>query len=56
MREQVINVLATALLNNVGNKLTNELANGIATAVNQAMLVMEQPLPTTPPIDVGEAT
>jgi len=41
MREEVMRVLATALSENIGNRLTAALATGIATTVNQAILTME---------------
>jgi hypothetical protein len=37
MREQFIQILAQVLSNNIGQKLTHELATGIATVVNQAV-------------------
>jgi len=41
MREQIINTLAQMLSSNIGNKLTNELATGIATTLNQILLDAE---------------
>lgn len=37
MREQTMQALAQILANNVGNKLTVELANGLAVTFNQAL-------------------
>lgn len=48
MREQFMQILATALANNVGNKLTPELANGIALVVNQGIEQLEQESKTDP--------
>lgn len=42
MREQIMQALATALSNNLGSKLTAELATGIATNVNQYWLQLEE--------------
>jgi len=42
MREQIMQVLATALTNNIGSKLTSELATGIATNVHQCWLQLEE--------------
>lgn len=41
MREQIMQVLATALSDNLGNRLTAELATGIATNINQLWLRLE---------------
>lgn len=41
MREQLMQTLAQILANNVGNKLTMELANGIAVTINQAWEQLE---------------
>lgn len=41
MREQVIALLGQILQNNVGNRLTEELATGIATTVNHHLLQSE---------------
>lgn len=35
MREQMMQALAQILANNVGNKITMEMANGIAVTFNQ---------------------
>ena len=42
MREQIIQALAMALLNNQGNRLSTELINGIVQSVGQFALSMEQ--------------
>lgn len=41
MREQIMQVLATALSDNLGSRLTAELATGIATNINQLWLRLE---------------
>lgn len=41
-REEIINILAKALQNNLGQRLTDELATGIATVVNLGLVRMEQ--------------
>jgi len=41
-REQMIQILSHVLTNNVGQKLTLELATGIATVVNQALQEAER--------------
>ncbi len=38
MREQVISTLNQLLSNNIGNRITPELATGILTTLNQALL------------------
>ena len=42
MREIIIQAMAQALSNNIGQALTHELATGIATVVSQAALQAEQ--------------
>lgn len=42
MREQIINALLDMLRNNIGQKLTPELATGIATSLNQVASHLEQ--------------
>lgn len=42
MREELINILAQALANNIGQRLTDELATGIATVVNRGAMQIEQ--------------
>lgn len=49
MRETIINTLAQALSNNIGQVLTHELATGIATVVSQAALQAE-----VKPVEAGE--
>lgn len=41
MREQVIALLGQILHNNVGNRLTDELATGIVTSLNYHLLQAE---------------
>ncbi len=41
MREQIIQALAVMLQNNLGQRLTPELATGIATSLNQFMVEQE---------------
>ena len=45
MREQIMQVVVGVLNNNVGNRLTNELASGIALVLNQALVEMESKPP-----------
>ena len=42
MREQIIQALAMALLNNQGNRLSTELINGIVQSVGQFALSLEK--------------
>ena len=49
MREQVIALLGQILQNNVGNRLTEELATGIATTVNHHLMQVE-----VKPVEAGE--
>lgn len=42
MREIIIQAMAQALSNNIGQALTHELATGIATVVSQAALQAEK--------------
>lgn len=49
MRAALIDALANALMSNIGNRLTHELANGIATAVNQVGLAIEAELAASAP-------
>ena len=37
MHEQFINILGQILINNIGNKLTEELASGIVSNTNMAL-------------------
>ena len=48
MREQILQALAHALLNNQGNRLSNELINGIVQTVGQYAISLE-PKPTSDP-------
>ena len=41
MREQIIALLGQILQNNLGNRLTDELATGIATSMNHHLLQAE---------------
>lgn len=43
MRENVVALLSQLLQNNIGNRLTDELATGIATSINHYLLQMEAP-------------
>lgn len=49
MREQAIALLGQILQNNIGNRLTEELATGIATTVNHHLLLVE-----VKPVGAGE--
>jgi hypothetical protein len=42
MREQMIELLATMMQNNMGNKISLELASGILTSFNQQWMAMEE--------------
>jgi hypothetical protein len=42
MREEIMQALAQALSNNVGNKLTPELATGIASSIHHLWLSLEE--------------
>jgi DNA repair protein RadC len=42
MRENLIELLATMLQNNMGNKITVELASGLLTTFNQQWVAMEE--------------
>lgn len=59
MREQVIALLGQILQNNIGNRLTEELATGIATTVNHHLMqVGAQPAAMgegLPELDVADA-
>ena len=44
MREQVIKMLGQILVNNIGSKLTEELASGIVTNINMAWQQYEEML------------
>ncbi len=41
MREQVIALLGQILQNNIGNRLTEEMATGIATTLNHHLMQVE---------------
>lgn len=41
MREQIIALLGQILQNNIGNRLTEELATGIATTLNHHLMQVE---------------
>lgn len=42
MREDLIELLAAMMQNNMGNKITLELASGMLTAFNQQWMTMEE--------------
>ena len=42
MREDLIEILAAMMQNNMGNKITLELASGILTTFNQQWIAMEE--------------
>lgn len=42
MREQMIELMATMMQNNMGNKLTLELASGMLTTFNQQWMALEE--------------
>jgi hypothetical protein len=42
MREDLIEILAAMMQNNMGNKLTLELASGILTTFNQQWMALEE--------------
>ena len=42
MRNELIELLAAMMQNNIGNKLTLELASGILTAFNQQWVAAEE--------------
>ena len=48
MREQIIALLGQLLQNNLGNRLTEELATGIATSLNHHLLQAEARAPEKP--------
>jgi len=49
MRQHIIDLLGQVLHNNIGNRLTAELATGIATTLNHALLTHEQNEAPAPP-------
>jgi len=42
MRKELIDLLATMMQNNMGSKITLELASGILTTFNQQWIAMEE--------------
>ena len=42
MREELIELMAAMMQNNMGNKLTLELASGILTTFNQQWMALEE--------------
>ncbi len=42
MREEIMQALAQALSNNIGNKLTPELSTGIASTIHHLWLTLEE--------------
>jgi len=42
MREEMIELLAAMMQNNMGNKITLELASGILTTFNQQWMALEE--------------
>lgn len=55
MREQVIKMLGQILVNNIGSKLTEELASGIVSNINMAWQQYEEMLAQERDEDNGEA-
>lgn len=51
MREQIIHALGGMLQNNLGQRLTPELATGIATNLNQLLTQLLPAEPEQPPIN-----
>jgi len=49
MRNELIELLAAMMQNNIGNKLTLELASGILTTFNQQWVAMEEKEKSLPP-------
>ena len=49
MREQVIALLGQILQNNIGNRLTEEMATGIATTLNHHLMQVD-----VKPVEAGE--
>lgn len=48
MREAMIEVLATMMQNNMGNKITVELATGLLTTLNQQWTAVEEKQKSSP--------
>jgi hypothetical protein len=42
MRKELIELLAAMMQNNIGNKITLELASGLLTAFNQQWIALEE--------------
>lgn len=60
MREQAIALLGQILQNNIGNRLTEEMATGIATTLNHHLMQVEvkpvearEGLPALEPVAAG---
>lgn len=53
MREQAIALLGQILQNNIGNRLTEEMATGIATTLNHHLMRLEQSdaIKESPPVE-----
>lgn len=49
MREQLIEILAGMMQNNMGNKLSPELASGLLTMFNQQWMALEEKQKSSPP-------
>jgi hypothetical protein len=49
MRNDLIELLAAMMQNNMGNKITVELASGLLTAFNQQWVAMEEKEKSLPP-------
>lgn len=49
MREQAIALLGQILQNNIGNRLTEEMATGIATTLNHHLMQVD-----VKPVEAGE--
>ena len=49
MREQIIETLAAMMQNNMGNKISLELATGILTSLNQQWMALEEKQKSSPP-------
>jgi hypothetical protein len=49
MRNELIELLAAMMQNNMGNKITVELASGLLTAFNQQWIAMEEKQKSLPP-------
>ena len=54
MRENLVNILSQMLANNVGQRLTPELATGIATTFNQAAIQVENQIRSEATIDTPD--